>query len=135
MTPTMRDPPGFGDLDGMKHPLAVVEGDTENTRVVMALLVGLRERGRDTSRPVLVVLEGATALTAAVSRVFDHPVIARCQQNKIANLKNRLPERLKSVAGKRMRARTPPDREEQIGSRVGWPAGERRAGRRNSRTA
>jgi transposase-like protein len=94
---------GIG-IDGVKHPLAVVEGDTENATVVTDLLVGLRERGLDVTRPILVVLDGAKALKTAVNRVFDHPVIARCQQHKIANVKNRLPERLKSVAEKRMRA-------------------------------
>jgi putative transposase len=93
---------GIG-IDGIKHPLAVVEGDTENTTVVSDLLVGLRERGLDTSKPILVVLDGGKALKAAVTRVFDHPVIARCQQHKIENVKNRLPERLKSVVEKRMR--------------------------------
>jgi putative transposase len=93
---------GIG-IDGIKHPLAVVEGDTENTTVVTDLLVGLRERGLDTTRPILVVLDGAKALKAAVTRVFDRPVIARCQQHKIENVKNRLPDRLKSTVEKRMR--------------------------------
>ena len=43
---------GIG-IDGTKHPLAVVEGDTENTTVVKDLLAGLRDRGLDTTRPVL----------------------------------------------------------------------------------
>ena len=37
---------GIG-IDGVKHPLAVVEGSTENTTLVRGLLVGLRERGLD----------------------------------------------------------------------------------------
>ena len=57
---------GIG-IDGVKHPLAVVEGDTENTTVVKDLLVGLRERGLDTTKPILVVLDGAKALKAAVT--------------------------------------------------------------------
>jgi hypothetical protein len=69
---------GIG-IDGIKHPLALVEGDTENTTVVTDLLTGLRERGLDTTRPILVGVDGAKALTAAVKRVFDHPVIQRCQ--------------------------------------------------------
>jgi putative transposase len=32
------------DIDGTKHPLALVEGSTENTTLVRGLLVGLRER-------------------------------------------------------------------------------------------
>jgi putative transposase len=93
---------GIG-IDGIKHPLAVVEGDTENTTVVTDLLVGLRERGLDTARPVLIVLDGAKALRAAVTRVFDHPVIARCQLHKIRNVADRLPDHLASTVSKRMR--------------------------------
>ena len=33
------------DIEGTKHPLALVEGSTENTTLVRGLLVGLRERG------------------------------------------------------------------------------------------
>lgn len=62
------------DIDGTKHPLAVVEGSTENTTLVRGLLVGLRERGLDTTKPILAVLDGAKALTAAVKEVFDAPV-------------------------------------------------------------
>jgi hypothetical protein len=36
-------------IDGTKHPLALVEGSTENTTVVIELLTGLRERGIDTT--------------------------------------------------------------------------------------
>ena len=69
---------GIG-VDGTKHPLGVVEGDTENTTVVKDLLVGLRDRGLDTTRPILCVLDGAKALNTAVNAVFDHPVVHRCQ--------------------------------------------------------
>jgi putative transposase len=93
---------GIG-IDGTKHPLAVVEGDTENTTVVTELLVGLRERGLDVTRPILVVIDGAKALRAAVTRVFDHPVTARCQIHKIENVKDRLPDRLAATVAKRMR--------------------------------
>jgi transposase-like protein len=92
------------DLDGTKHPLAVVEGSTENTTLVKALLVGLRERGLDTTRPILAVLDGAKALTAAVTEVFDHPVIARCQLHKLRNVRDRLPERMRGPVEQRMRA-------------------------------
>jgi putative transposase len=93
---------GIG-IDGTKYPLAVVEGDTENTTVVTELLVGLRERGLDVSRPILVVIDGAKALRAAVVRVFDHPIIARCQLHKIRNVGDRLPDRLACTVAKRMR--------------------------------
>lgn len=71
------------DIDGTKHPLGLVEGSTENTTVVKSLLTGLRERGLDTTRPILAVLDGAKALRAGVKEIFDQPVIARCQLHKL----------------------------------------------------
>jgi putative transposase len=70
-------------IDGTKVPLALAEGATENTTVVTDLLVGLRERGLDTTRPILVVIDGAKALRRAVTEVFDHPVIQRCQLHSV----------------------------------------------------
>ncbi len=92
------------DIDGTKHPLALAEGSTENTTLVRGLLVGLRERGLDVTRPILVVLDGAKALSAAVKEVFDHPVIARCQLHKLRNVRDHLPEKLRGPVAKRMRA-------------------------------
>ena len=91
------------DLDGTKHPLGLVEGSTENTTVVKALLTGLRERGLDTTRPILAVLDGAKALAAGVTEVFDQPVIARCQLHKLRNVRDHLPENMRGPVGKRMR--------------------------------
>jgi putative transposase len=90
-------------IDGTKAPLALAEGATENTTVVTDLLVGLRERGLDTTRPILVVIDGAKALRRAVTEVFDHPVIQRCQLHKLRNVTDRLPDALASVVAKRMR--------------------------------
>jgi transposase-like protein len=92
------------DIEGTKRPLALVEGSTENTTLVRGLLVGLRERGLDTTRPVLAVLDGAKALTAAVKEVFDAPVIGRCQIHKLRNVRDHLPEKLRGPVAKRMRA-------------------------------
>jgi putative transposase len=90
-------------IDGTKVPLAVEEGSTENATLVTSLIVGLRERGLDVTRPVLAVLDGSKALRRAVQDVFDHPVIARCQLHKIRNVGDRLPDQLKSVVTRRMR--------------------------------
>jgi putative transposase len=92
------------DIDGTKHPLAVVEGSTENTTLIRGLLVGLREQGLDTTKPILAVLDGAKALAAAVREVFDHPVIGRCQLHKVRNVRDRLPDKLRGPVEKRMRA-------------------------------
>jgi putative transposase len=92
------------DIDGTKRPLALVEGSTENATVVCDLLTGLRDRGLDVTRPILVGIDGAKALRKAVVDVFDHPVIQRCQLHKIRNVADRLPERLRGPVGKKMRA-------------------------------
>jgi putative transposase len=73
---------GIG-IDGTKHPLALVEDSTENATLSRDLLVGLRERGLEVTQPILCVLDGAKALRRAVLDVFDHPVIARCQQHSV----------------------------------------------------
>ena len=91
-------------IDGTKHPLALEEGSTENATLVTDLLVGLRERGLDVTRPTLVVIDGSKALRRAVLDVFDSPVIGRCQLHKIRNVRDKLPERLRSTVEKRMRA-------------------------------
>jgi putative transposase len=92
---------GIG-IDGVKHPLALVEGSTENATLVTELLVDLRERGLDVTRPMLVGIDGSTALRKAVIDVLDHPVIQRCQLHKVRNVKDHLPQRLRSSVGRRM---------------------------------
>jgi len=91
-------------IDGTKVPLAIEEGSTENATLVTSLIVGLRERGLDVTRPVLAVLDGSKALRRAVLDVFDHPVLARCQLHKIRNVRDRLPEKLRAVVERRIRA-------------------------------
>jgi transposase-like protein len=92
---------GIG-IDGVKHPLALVEGSTENATLVTDLLVDLRGRGLDVTRPMLVGLDGSKALRKAVVDVLDHPVIQRCQLHKIRNVKDHVPQRLRSTVGRRM---------------------------------
>jgi putative transposase len=90
-------------LDGTKHPLALAEGSSENATVVGDLLVGLRERGLEVTRPILVVIDGAKALRRAVTEVFDHPIIQRCQLHKLRNVGDRLPDAVASTIAKRRR--------------------------------
>jgi putative transposase len=90
-------------IDGTKIQLALAEGATENATVVGDLLVGLRERGLEVTRPILVVIDGAKALRRAALDVFDHPIIQRCQLHKLRNVADRLPDALASVVTKRMR--------------------------------
>jgi putative transposase len=90
-------------IDGTKIPLGLAEGATENATVVTDLLVGLRERGLEVTRPILVVIDGAKALRRAVGDVFDYPIIQRCQLHKLRNVTDRLPDALASTVAKRMR--------------------------------
>ena len=94
---------GIG-IDGTKHPLGLVEGSTENTTVVTELLTDLRERGLDTTRPILVGIDGGKALHASIMAVFDHPVIQRCQMHKLRNVADKLPDDLAATVTKKMRA-------------------------------
>ena len=91
-------------LDGTKIPLALAEGSSENATVVGDVLVGLRERGLEVTRPILVVIDGAKALRRAVLDVFDHPIIQRCQLPKLRNVSDRLPDAVAATVAKRMRA-------------------------------
>jgi putative transposase len=90
------------DIEGNKHPLALVEGSTENSTLVTGLLVDLRERGLDVTCPMLVGLDGSKALRKSVLDVLDRPVIQRCQLHKIRNVKDHLPQRLRSSVGRKM---------------------------------
>jgi putative transposase len=51
----------------------------------------------------MAVLDGSKGLRRAVVDVFDHPVIARYQLHKIRNVRDQLPEKLRSVVTARMR--------------------------------
>jgi transposase-like protein len=94
---------GIG-IDGTKHPLGLAEGSTENATLVTDLIVDLRARGLDTTRPILAVIDGSKALRRAIHDVFEHPVIARCQLHKIRSVTDKLPDELGSVVGTKMRA-------------------------------
>jgi transposase-like protein len=83
------------DGDGVKHPLGLVEGATENTAVVQALIDNLVERGLDPAVPRLFIIDGAKALSKAIRRTFGrHTPIQRCQIHKARNIVGRLPPSL-----------------------------------------
>src|SRR6266849_2990399 len=68
------------DGDGRKHPLALVEGATENAAVVQALIDNLIERGLDPKVCRLFIVVGAKALSKVIRRIFGRAAaIQRCQ--------------------------------------------------------
>ena len=80
------------DGNGDKHVLAVVEGATENTVVVQALLDNLLARGLDPTLPRLFIVDGAKALSKAIRNTFGvAAAIQRCQVHKGRNIIERLP--------------------------------------------
>ena len=69
--------------EGVKVPLGLWEGSTENATVATALLSDLVERGLDTTQGVLCVIDGSKALRKAIRDVFgDHAPIQRCVRHK-----------------------------------------------------
>ncbi len=93
------------DTDGVKHPLGLWDGSTENATVATTLLSNLVERGLDVEQGVLVVLDGAKALRKAVRDVFgsDTPV-QRCVRHKQRNVLDHLPEHARDTVRRRLRA-------------------------------
>lgn len=84
------------DEKGSKHILGLWEGATENAVACTALLSNLVERGLDTTRSMLVVIDGSKALAKAVRDTFgNRAMIQRCQVHKKRNVLEHLPERLR----------------------------------------
>src|SRR5271157_2554393 len=82
------------DERGGKQVLGLREGATENAAAVKALLADLVERGLDTNRSLLIVIDGAKALHKAAVEVFGHrALIQRCREHKKRNVSDALPER------------------------------------------
>ena len=72
---------------GEKRILGMVQTATENTRVCAAFLRELVERGFTTPQGVLVILDGAKGLRAAVRDVFGDDVpVQRCQWHTRENV-------------------------------------------------
>jgi transposase-like protein len=93
------------DTDGVKHPLGLWDGSTENATVATTLLTNLVERGLDVEQGVLVVIDGAKALRKAVRDVLGiHTPVQRCVRHKERNVLGHLPERDRPLVRRRLRA-------------------------------
>ena len=89
--------------DGVKIPLGLWDGSTENKTVTAHLLADLVDRGLDVEQGVLVVLDGSKALRAAVDEVFGPVPVQRCIRHKERNVLDHLPERDRPAVKARLR--------------------------------
>jgi putative transposase len=89
--------------DGVKVPLGLWDGSTENKTVTAHLLSDLVDRGLDVEQGVLVVLDGSKALRAAVAEVFGPVAVQRCVRHKERNVLEHLPERDRPAVKARLR--------------------------------
>ena len=90
--------------EGVKIPLGLWEGSTENAAVATALLSDLVDRGLDVGQGVLCVLDGAKALRKAVRDVLGtRTPVQRCIRHKERNVLDHLPERDRPAVKRRLR--------------------------------
>jgi putative transposase len=91
--------------DGVKIPLGLWEGSSENATLARTLLADLVDRGLDPSQAILFVIDGAKALRRAIKDVFgEHALVHRCHRHKERNVCDLLPERDRDQVRARMRA-------------------------------
>ncbi len=90
--------------DGVKIPLGLWEGSTENATVATALLSDLVHRGLDPEQGILFAIDGAKALRKAIRSVFgDRAPVQRCVRHKERNVLEHLPERDRPAVKRRLR--------------------------------
>jgi putative transposase len=90
--------------DGVKIPLGLWEGSTENATLARTLLADLVDRGLDPSQAILFVIDGGKALRRAIKDVFgEHALVHRCHRHKKRNVCD-LPEIEADLVRTRIRA-------------------------------
>jgi putative transposase len=89
--------------EGVKIPLGLWEGSTENAAVATALLSDLVERGLDPEQGILFVIDGAKALRKAIRTVFGDAPVQRRVRHKERNVLDHLPERERPPVKQRLR--------------------------------
>src|ERR1700716_2769382 len=89
--------------DGIKVPVGLRLGDTENTVVVKDLLADLVDGGLRFEHGILAVLDGSKALRKAVGKVFGtKALVQRCTLHKRRNVTGYLPEARRKAMDKRL---------------------------------
>jgi putative transposase len=89
--------------DGVKIPLGLWDGSTENATVAKELLSNLVARGLDLGQGVLCVIDGAKALRKAIDEVLGPVPVQRCIRHKERNVLHHLAERDRPAIKHRLR--------------------------------
>src|SRR5439155_7633503 len=110
--------------EGVKIPLGLWEGSTENATVATALLSDLVERGLDPGQGILFVIDGAKALRKAIRNVFGDAPVQRCLRHKERNVTEHLPERDRPIVQQRLRRAGALDEHARPLHQLRQPAGE-----------
>jgi len=80
--------------EGVKIPLGLWEGSTENATLARTLLADLVDRGLDPEQAILFVIDGGKAIRRAIKDVFgEHALVHRCHRHKERNVCDLLPDR------------------------------------------
>ena len=91
--------------DGVKIPLGLWEGSTENATVATALLSDLVERGLDPEQAILFIIDGGKAIRRAIKDVFgERALVHRCHRHKERNVCDQLPEAERGRVRARLRS-------------------------------
>ena len=99
--------------EGVKIPLGLWEGSTENASLARLLLADLVDRGLDPEQAILFVIDGGKALRRAIKDVFgEHALVHRCHRHKECH------EAVTSAAGSSLE--DVPVREESRDAAVRW---------------
>ena len=105
--------------EGVKVPLGLWEGSTENATLARSLLADLVDRGLDPGQAILFVLDGGKALRRAIKDVFgEYALVHRCHRHKERNVCDLLPERDRPAILARIRGawalKDPEEAEQQL---------------------
>ena len=92
------------DHQGVKHPLGIWDGATENATLVKSLLSNLEERGLSVSGGCLFLIDGSKALRKAIADTYGSDVpIQRCRVHKLRNVTDHLPHEARVWVSRKFR--------------------------------
>jgi transposase-like protein len=93
------------DAAGIKHPLGLWEGTTENAAVCRTLIRNLRDRGLPDDRALLFVTDGGKAIHKVIRETWGQLALhQRCRRHKLENVLGHLPGQERGFIASKLRA-------------------------------